>query len=293
MRHMRRVGISDALNIIRFEFAQIKFEHNAALLCAYHCLVDMEYHAGGFTFNSYRRIGGDIDYRLWSHFDIQCAFTTSICSVGNSRHSACPVIRRIKSVVTVGINFDRTYIIDGHSFTSVRGFTINCKLRYGQCTIYIAIVSQNIACRYRIFSNGFGISNQYTRIIHWINDDFNSGGVGCTAGVFDGVVKREVSVIVRIRLETQRAIRIEGDFTLRNGHRCTHGNWLTIDRSNRQRILFRISIIRAWIKGHLGVFCTNHQVVFRIRRIIACFYFDVTFVSRSAIRYGVVKVNRA
>ena len=55
--------------------------------------------------------------------------------------------------------------------------------------------------------------------------------------------------------------------------------------------MFRIGVVGARIKGHLGVFGTDHQVIFRVRRVVVRFNFDMTFISRCAIGHGVVKVD--
>ena len=70
MRHTRSISISDTLNIIRLEFAQIQFEYNCTILCAYSSLVDMEDHAGGFDLDRDRRICRDIDEWLWRNVDV-------------------------------------------------------------------------------------------------------------------------------------------------------------------------------------------------------------------------------
>ena len=70
VRYTGCVGVGDALDIIRFQFAQVQFEQDGAFVFARAALRHVEDHAGGFAFNRDRRISRDIDDWLWRNVDV-------------------------------------------------------------------------------------------------------------------------------------------------------------------------------------------------------------------------------
>ena len=70
MRYTGCVGVGDALDIIRFQFAQVQFEQDGAFVFARAALRHVEDHAGGFAFDRDRRICRDIDEWLWRNVDV-------------------------------------------------------------------------------------------------------------------------------------------------------------------------------------------------------------------------------
>ena len=70
VRYTGCVGVGDALDIIRFQFAQVQFEQDGAFVFARAALRHVEDHAGGFAFDRDRRICRDIDEWLWRNVDV-------------------------------------------------------------------------------------------------------------------------------------------------------------------------------------------------------------------------------
>ena len=125
----------------------------------------------------------------------------------NGRHCACPVIRRIKTIFAISANGDGTHAWNCGDITRIECTrdTINGKAHNRQWVIFlihIAIIAQNVARSNRILNNGLGIWPHHTRVIHWFNNHFNNCSIRCPAGVGNGVIECEVTVVVRIRFET-------------------------------------------------------------------------------------------